>query len=479
VKAFQLGKSGGTQTSDVSNAGYYIKNDLKISVSIIQDEIRPIPPAKELSPGASVNFDPSSRITVYYKDSAGKDLDTTIGSIKLKDAIKDQKGPTYSVSLSELSSILAPLKSSGSQGGSRRRSSGGGGQTTGDVVQLTGNPGDIKVETLANGETFTYTIKSPTEFSYVWKDKDGKEKKKNDSVTTTYSKWNQTATAINAIPVTTPAQTAPAAPTAPATEAAPAGQTTGGETAPAEGGMGQAPADNLTVNVARLFSNVEGGHTYAVKTLANERRMVRGMLEAIRGIRGGVVYDAPLSLAKIIVGYSRSALASSNLAKIDSGELSGMSEKQIEKTFPTELSIIMRGIVGLDRTLGGRSGYASIARYVRFAEAKKADTPKAPADAAAPSAPASAAPAAAATPPATPAPATGSAPATPAAATGTPAPKKEEKPVGEKADDGTTKKSSRIDPRIKKLATLRRLRVRSQMEAAVESSAQLGRFRIS
>ena len=39
--------------------------------------------------------------------------------------------------------------------------------------------------------------------------------------------------------------------------------------------------------------------------------------------------------------------------------------------------------------------------------------------------------------------------------------------------------ASRIDPRIKKLATLRRLRVRSQMEAATSESAQFGRSRVS
>jgi len=42
-----------------------------------------------------------------------------------------------------------------------------------------------------------------------------------------------------------------------------------------------------------------------------------------------------------------------------------------------------------------------------------------------------------------------------------------------------TRSSSHVDPKIKKLATLRRLRVRSQMEAATESSTRFGRSRIS
>jgi hypothetical protein len=41
------------------------------------------------------------------------------------------------------------------------------------------------------------------------------------------------------------------------------------------------------------------------------------------------------------------------------------------------------------------------------------------------------------------------------------------------------KKSSLVNPKIEKLATLRRLRVRSQMEAAIESSARFGRSRVS
>ena len=50
----------------------------------------------------------------------------------------------------------------------------------------------------------------------------------------------------------------------------------------------------------------------------------------------------------------------------------------------------------------------------------------------------------------------------------------------DKADDGSSfgKKSS-LDSRINKLAKLRRLRVRAQMEAAIEPSAKFGRSRVS
>jgi hypothetical protein len=48
-----------------------------------------------------------------------------------------------------------------------------------------------------------------------------------------------------------------------------------------------------------------------------------------------------------------------------------------------------------------------------------------------------------------------------------------------KLNNDITKTSSKVDPKIKKLATLRRLRVRSQMEEATESATRFGRSRIS
>lgn len=48
-----------------------------------------------------------------------------------------------------------------------------------------------------------------------------------------------------------------------------------------------------------------------------------------------------------------------------------------------------------------------------------------------------------------------------------------------KLNNSITKTSSKVDPKIKKLATLRRLRVRSQMEEATESATRFGRSRIS
>jgi hypothetical protein len=70
-------------------------------------------------------------------------------------------------------------------------------------TQLVGAPGTKKIEDVSGGQKFIYTIKSPTEFSYVWLYSDGSERKSRDSVTTENfsSKWNQTAETINKLPV--------------------------------------------------------------------------------------------------------------------------------------------------------------------------------------------------------------------------------------------------------------------------------------
>jgi hypothetical protein len=329
------------------------------------------------------------------------------------------------------SSVGAKKEDSG-----RKRSSGVSGQTTGGEILIaeshrgltglvdTGNR-DYVYTTASNGASATYTYRGSP----------GKTLDKN------YSRWAEFVGKINKLSTDGATKAAPPAPTAPATEAATAGQTTGGETAPAT-----TPVDNLTINVARLLSNVDAGHTYAGKTIfTNERGMVRGMLAAIGKIYDNyeskgitVVGDAPLALARMIVGMKRSTLERSALASFDSGQLSSMGEKEIEKTFRGDLDIIMRAVVDIHNRLGGKPGYGKLENYLGI----KGGTRRQVGGVSPTNAPA-------------------------------PAPPKEE------ADDDTKKNSSRIDPRIKKLATLRRLRVRSQMEAAVESSAQLGRFRIS
>ena len=47
------------------------------------------------------------------------------------------------------------------------------------------------------------------------------------------------------------------------------------------------------------------------------------------------------------------------------------------------------------------------------------------------------------------------------------------------ADDGLNNKDASLNKKFIKAATLRRLKIRSQMEAAIDSSAQMGRARVS
>jgi len=455
-------------TPGVSSAGYIIKNDLKISVSIIQDEIKPIPPAKELIPGASDSFNPSSRMTVSYKDSAGKDLNTTIGSIKLKDAVKDQKGPTYSVNLSELSNALAPLKSSGSEGGSRRRSSGGGGgqpQATSGEILIDPEHRGLTGLVDANDPKFVYT----TAPDGSWADYTHDGKPGSRRLDKTFKNWPKVVSQMNSFPIGDATKTAPAATTtAPTTPS-------GAEAAKAPVPEGEAAglqtrrvvSDATVMNVAKVLTDVYGGATYAGRTVfRNEMGMVRKMMDQLNTTAQslGVTIGSAEALAQIITPSIRPGLGRFGTANLD-----GLGERDMEKQYRAELNLIMTAVKNLfDRIKKSPAqllNYQPNLRDAAIALKQKregAKTPAAgttPAATPAPSAPATPAPSAAATP------TTG--------AGGTPEPKAE-------ANDGSSfgKKSS-LNPKFKKLAKLRRLRVRGQMEAAIEPSARLGVSRVS
>mgnify|MGYP001578198259 CR=1 FL=1 len=271
-------------------------------------------------------------------------------------------------------------------------------------------------------EHYVYTGVGSTSFS--WKSKtDGKSGIfKKESVKP--AAWTSAVTALNKL-VASQATSA----TSPA---AGAGQTPQAATAPSAPTESQAatPAiDNLVINVARLLSNVNAGHTYAGKTVfKNEQAMVRGMLAAITNdpklVQGGnqMVIDAPITLSKIIVGSTRGSLNNSALAAADPTEVQGMTERDIESRFRGELDIIMRGIAMLDKMLGGPKGYARISTFF-------------------------------------------SAKQTPAAqATTTVAP--------------PAKAASNTNEKIVRLASLRRVKVRSQMDAAIDSSARIGTAKV-
>lgn len=363
-------------------------------------------------------------------------------NVSSEDAVRGVSGTSRSSSSSR--------SSSPSSRSSSRRSDSSSPQGT-SYTKLEGESGTVKVEDLGEKGKFKYTILSPASFSYVWYEKDGTTvKKKNDSVTTSnYStNWNNTAAAINKLPVQSGAATAAPAATTPA----PAATT---DQAPAAQGQGEVVVDNLVTNVAKILSNVDAGHTYALRTVANEKRMVRLMLRAIQDMTEGSVIDSSLALAKVIVGSARAALANSNLAKADPSAVAGMSERDIERTFAPELQTIMRAVVRLDAALGGKSGYSKLSSYVRVEVPAK--------------------------------PASGGASNIAAPALGGTI---ERRPLytfegvspslSGSADNGlTVDKKSSLDPRIKKLAKLRRLRVRGQMEAAIEPSARFGHSRVS
>jgi hypothetical protein len=355
-------------------------------------------------------------------------------------------GHEYDRQVSATSTPPAPSSSSSSP-----RSSGSTGSSTKKIsyIPLTGNLGTVKIEPLTNGETITYTILGPYEFSYVWKDSSGNEKKKSSSVKTSYSGWNKAVATINNLP----SQSAPAAtPTAAPAATAPAATS---EPAPAAQGQREVPVTNLVTNVAKILSNVDAGHTYALKTSANERRMVRRMLRAIDGMPAALktagVVNSSLALAKVIVGAG-GVTNDSNLAKADPSTVASMKERDIERTFAPELETIMRAVVRLYTQI--KDDPNKLSSYIAIKVPNKTDAP---------------------TPP--------------AAASGS------TRRVGVNreltlgggpeqytsfADNGSTvDKKSSLDPRIKKLAKLRRLKVRGQMESAIEPSAKFGRSRVS
>ncbi len=185
------------------------------------------------------------------------------------------------------------------------------------------------------------------------------------------------------------------------------------------------PADNLTANVAKIISNMNEGQTYGGKTLfRNEVALVRGMIAAINGkaAESKMTIDASLALAKVIVGMARTQLSGSTL---DSATAFGpnMGEKEIESTHRAALDTIVRAVDILADSYK-KDGYKGLVALV---------TIKPPA----PVSPAITAP-------------------TPVATT-----------------------ASALEAKIIRLAATRRIRVRSQMENAIESgsTAQMGRSR--
>jgi hypothetical protein len=344
-----------------------------------------------------------------------------------------------------------PTKWNKAEKSSSRTSGGGSAKTQATTGPLTiKHPKFTKLQDV--GGLYIYRVEDPnSEFSYLENKKGGKSGsfKRNE---VSVEKWNMAVAVLNddkkVRVISTPA---PAAETTSVPgQAAPATTTAPTEPAPAAQGQGEVPVTNLVTNVATILSNVDAGHTYALKTAANERRMVRRMLREIDSMPAAMnisgVVNSSLALAKVIVGAG-GVTNDSNLANTPPSTVANMSEKDIERTFAPELATIMRVVVRIYSKIKDNPNILS--SYVALRAPSKSTTP---------------------TPPAA---ASGRSPY-PYSFTGV------SPTLGNEADDeATINKSSSLDPKIKKLAKLRRLKVRGQMESAIEPSAKFGRSRVS
>jgi len=261
-----------------------------------------------------------------------------------------------------------------------------------------------------------------------------------------YSKWKDVVKNINSLPIPAATTTAtPAATTSPSPAAA-ATTSSGGVTAQT------VVSDQVIMNVAKVLTDVYGGATYAGRTVfRNEMGMVREMINYLNGVGGqlGVSLNSAETLAQIITGPIRPGLGT--FAKVS---LDGVSERTMEKQYRQELNVIMTAVKGLFDRIGKKAGLQKLLSYnSNLKEAYTNSLSKSNSSTATQTANPAAPPAAPVIPPAT--------PVAPAA----------------EADDGQVKKSS-LDKKFIKAATLRRLKIRSQMEAAIDSSAQMGRARV-
>jgi len=326
----------------------------------------------------------------------------------------------------------------------------------------------------------------------AWADftKDGKKGKRLDS---TYSGWAQFVGNINAMPVGDAKKTAPTATATPAaatpSQAPGAAATTAPVPEASTSGVQtrRVVSDAVVMGVAKVLTDVYGGATYAGRTIfRNEKGMVRKMMDQLDSTAQslGVTIGSAEALAQIITPSIRPGLG-----RFGSASLDGLGEKEMEKQYRQELNLIMTAVLKLyDRVksdLGLLLNYQPNLRDAALAANAKA---KAEANARNMVDQAQVANTGASTTPAPSAPATPAAPAQ-EGTTSFKMPTKARSPYSfegvpttfsNPADDGSSfgKKSSQSS-KFKKLAKLRRLRVRGQMEAAIEPSSRLGVSRVS
>lgn len=254
-----------------------------------------------------------------------------------------------------------------------------------------------------------------------------------------YSQWDKVVIAINALgkklgigqlqadnAKTDPAATPQDATTKPA-EAAPV-------------------MSNAMSNVALILSNVKAGATYAGKTVfRNEKAMVRKMLDAIDSVIAKASKEPALkaigsatnALALLIV-RSDPSLETRPIGTVSATELSALNEKMLSSKYQGDLDVIMSII----RDLHDKKQFVKrVGEYIKVVIGTVNSTQ------------------------------TATQPAAKQPITPQQAPVANQQEMIEKA-------SAKLAPKIIRLASLRRLRVRSEMEAAITGSAMPGRDRV-
>lgn len=426
-----------------------IKNDTNIDVLL------------KVNDGNSNTLSPGS---MRYADTTKKVAITSIAKSNSKEFPVGYFKPDFTYNISDLINVAE--YTSGTSGKSSSQPQATRGTVKALVIKY---PADTK---LADGD-YEYEVSDPAN-QFEWKRKSDGKTGFFERASSGTPKWNQAVTRLNALsPISsvaaTPAAQTPAATTPTAEEAAKTQQA-----------GRQFDANALAgVKAVLVRAATPGGFGLAVTTAANERARIQRMVSVIQK-RVGQNIDAYDFLTKMLLVSPRGeqSLVPWFSAENYSNAIATAPRKDVvaDKNGTGPFNKPVAAVLSvLNEVYNGDFADDNEGTVDKFKETfVKGYTPAQPAanTAAAPAAktgaaPASNTPAASATNPPTPPP---SAPAAPAAT---------QTQTADKADDGHSKSSSRVDPRIKKLATLRRLRVRSQMEAATDSSAQFGRSRVS
>ena len=424
------------------------------------------------SGGSFTGIVSTNPLRISWTNGEGKSMSTIITDTTLKSFFKnDGKRPI--VALSQLSNMFE-AKNVGAQTKevstslpqAARSPAATRGSTQALVIK---HEKGTKLEDI--GGTYTYLIEDPSsKFSYFNSAKPNETGKVFDKGTVSIQQWNKAVAVLNddkKVKVTSKPQ--PAAPAA-ATDAA----ATGAATTPtvAENASSPAPLDAQEKVVSEVLAQMYGQKMAGTAGIdfKNEERILKITLDSLSGTKGAGQRYAP-AIARVLLSQTP-ALKSS----VPATSAEALANKPFLTNLQAAINSLYSNAFTWSRSQGkGDENHASLWKRIKAKTFSQADAGsilksymekglkvttkemKVPEEA--PAKPA-------VTPPQSPT-------VTPPATTTAP-------PAAEgKADDGYKKSSSRIDPRIKKLATLRRLRVRSQMEAATDSSAQFGRSRVS